>query len=208
MTTTNSYSRQPTKLDYASPTQFKFSIFKLPKVEYFCTAANIPGVTLGSTSLPTPLKDVPIPGDKLDYDTLNISFLVDENLENYREIHGWLTGLGFPKDYSQYRALQSAGSDRFPTTTNETYSSEIGQVSKQTPDDGGLYSDATLFVLTSKNNSNIEIRFRDVYPISLSGLDYNQQATDVDYLTATVTFQYKIYEFANISGSGTVETTS
>ena len=126
MTTTNSYSRQPTKLDYASPTQFKFSIFKLPKVEYFCTAANIPGVTLGSTSLPTPLKDVPIPGDKLDYDTLNISFLVDENLENYREIHGWLTGLGFPKDYSQYRALQSAGSDRFPTTTNETYSSEIG----------------------------------------------------------------------------------
>ena len=208
MTTTNSYSRQPTKLDYASPTQFKFSIFKLPKVEYFCTAANIPGVTLGSTSLPTPLKDVPIPGDKLDYDTLNISFLVDENLENYREIHGWLTGLGFPKDYSQYRALQSAGSDRFPTTTNETYSSEIGQVSKQTPDDGGLYSDATLFVLTSKNNSNIEIRFRDVYPIYLSGLDYNQQATDVDYLTATVTFQYKIYEFANVSATGTLETTS
>ena len=208
MTTTNSYSRQPTKLDYASPTQFKFSIFKLPKVEYFCTAANIPGVTLGSTSLPTALKDVPIPGDKLDYATLNISFLVDENLENYREIHGWLTGLGFPKDYSQYRALQSAGSDRFPTTTNETYSSEIGQVSKQTPDDGGLYSDATLFVLTSKNNSNIEIRFRDVYPISLSGLDYNQQATDVDYLTATVTFEYKIYEFANVSATGTLETTS
>jgi len=71
-----------------------------------------------------------------------------------------------------------------------------------------LYSDATLFVLTSKNNSNIEIRFRDIYPISLSGLDYNQQATDVDYLTASVTFQYKIYEFANISASGTIETTS
>ena len=208
MTTTNSYSRQPTKLDYASPTQFKFSIFKLPKVEYFCTAANIPGVTLGSTSLPTPLKDVPIPGDKLDYATLNISFLVDENLENYREIHGWLTGLGFPKDYSQFRTLQSAGSDRYPTTTNETYSSEIGQVSKMTPDDGGLYSDATLFVLTSKNTNNIEVRFRDIYPISLSGLDYNQQANDVDYLTASVTFSYKIYEFATSQGSNTTETTS
>jgi len=149
-----------------------------------------------------------MPGDKLDYDTLNISFLVDENLENYREIHGWMTGLGFPKDYSQYRTLQSAGTDRYPTTTNETYSSEIGVTSKNTPDDGGLYSDATLFVLTSKNNANIEIRFRDIYPISLSGLDYNQQATDVDYLTASVTFQYKIYEFANISASGTIETTS
>jgi len=208
MTTTNSFTRQPTKLDYASPTQFKFGIIKLPKVEYFCTAANIPGITLGSTDQPTPLKDIPIPGDKLSYDTLNISFLVDENLENYREIHGWMTGLGFPKDTSQFRALQGASADRYPTTKNVGLSKELGQVKKAVQDDGGLYSDATLFVLTSKNNANIEIRFRDIYPISLSGLDYNQQANDVDYLTASVTFQYKIYEFANVSSSAITETTS
>jgi hypothetical protein len=208
MTVTNSYNRQPTKLDYASPTQFKFGIIKLPKVEYFCTAANIPGITLGSTNQPTPLKDIPIPGDKLDYDTLNISFLVDENLENYREIHGWLTGLGFPKDYSQFRDLQGAGSDRYPTTQNVGLSKELGQVKKAVQDDGGLYSDATLFVLTSKNTNNIEVRFRDIYPVSLSGLDYNQQANDVDYLTASVTFSYKIYEFATSQGSNTTETTS
>jgi len=208
MTVTNSYTRQPTKLDYASPTQFKFSIIKLPKVEYFCTTANVPGITLGTSAQATPFKDIPIPGDKLDYDTLNIQFLVDENLENYREIHGWMTGLGFPKDHSQFRSLQAAGSDRYPTKTSETYNKELGQVVKQTSDDGGLYSDATLFILTSKNNSNIEVRFRDIYPISLSGLDYNQQATDVNYLTASVTFQYKLYEFANVSGSGTLETTT
>jgi len=208
MTVTNSYNRQPTKLDYASPTQFKFGIIKLPKVEYFCTAANIPGITLGNANQPTPLKDIPIPGDKLDYDTLNISFLVDENLENYREIHGWLTGLGFPKDYSQFRDLQGAGSDRYPTTQMVGLSKELGQVKKAVQDDGGLYSDATLFVLTSKNTNNIEVRFRDIYPISLSGLDYNQQANDVDYLTASVTFSYKIYEFATSQGSNTTETTS
>jgi len=208
MTTTNAYNRQPTKLDYASPTQFKFSIIKLPKVEYFCTAANVPGITLGSTSQTTPLKDIPIPGDKVDYDTLNISFLVDEYLENYREIHGWITGLGFPKDYSQFRALQGSGSDRFPTMQNVGYSSEIGKVNKTTQNDGGLYSDATLFITTSKNNANLEVRFRDVYPVSLSGLDYNQQETDVQYLTASVTFAYKIYEFASVSSSTTTETTS
>ena len=87
MTIIISNTRQPTKLDYASPTQFKFSIIKLPKVEYFCTAANIPGITLGTANQDTPFKDIPIPGDKADYDTLNISFLVDENLEIYREIH-------------------------------------------------------------------------------------------------------------------------
>ena len=208
MTTTNANNRQPTKLDYASPTQFKFSVIKLPKVEYFCTAANIPGISLGNTSQPTPLKDIPIPGDKLDYDNLNISFLVDENLENYREIHGWLTGLGFPKDTSQFRALQGAGADRYPTSKDPGLSKEIGKIRKQVSDDGGIYSDATLFSLTSKNNSNIEVRFRNLYPISLSGLNYNQQETDIQYLTASVTFAYKIYEFAAVSGGRTIETTS
>ena len=208
MTTTNANNRQPTKLDYASPTQFKFGVIKLPKVEYFCTAANIPGISLGQTSQPTPLKDIPIPGDKLEYDNLNITFLVDENLENYREIHGWMTGLGFPKDTSQFRALQGASADRYPTTSDVGLNKELGQIKKAVQDDGGLYSDATLFVLSSKNNANLEIRFRDIYPISLSGLDYNQQETDIQYLTASVTFAYTIYEFANVGGSGTIETTT
>ena len=208
MTTTKALDRQPTKFDYAEPTKFRFGVIKLPKVEFFCTAANIPGISLGSASQNTPLKDIPIPGDKLDYDNLNIQFLVDENLENYREIHGWLTGLGFPKDTEQFRNLQNAGSDRFPTTKNVGVNSELGRVRKAVQDDGGLYSDATLFVLSSKNNAALEVRFRDIYPISLSGLDYNQQETDIQYLTASVTFAYKIYEFATVSGSGTTETTS
>jgi len=208
MTTTKALDRQPTKFDYAEPTKFRFGVIKLPKVEFFCTAANIPGISLGNASQPTPLKDIPIPGDKLDYDNLNIQFLVDENLENYREIHGWLTGLGFPKDTEQFRNLQNAGSDRFPTTKNVGVNNELGRVRKAVQDDGGLYSDATLFVLSSKNNAALEVRFRDIYPVSLSGLDYNQQETDIQYLTANVTFAYKIYEFATVSGSGTTETTS
>ena len=98
MTIKQSYKRQPTKFDYAAPTQFKFTITKLPKVEFFCTAVNLPGITLeGMMEQQTPLKDIPLPGDKLVYGGLNMDFMVDENLENYREIHGWLTGLGFPK---------------------------------------------------------------------------------------------------------------
>ena len=102
MTETNSLTRQPTKLDYAAATQFKFNITKLPKVEFFCTSVNIPGITLGETSQDTPLKTIPIPGDELTYGSLNVDFMIDENLENYREIHGWLTGLGFPKNHTQF----------------------------------------------------------------------------------------------------------
>jgi len=208
MTTTNSYARQPTKQDYASPTQFKFSILKLPKVEYFCTQVNLPGISLGGNMVqPTPLKDIPIPGDKLTYDPLSMTFMVDENLENFQEIHGWLVGLGFPRDYSEFRNLVTSGNDRFPAK-NQSISNEIGKVKYGTPNVGGTYSDATLTILSSKNNAELEVRFRDVYPTALTGLTYDQQAADVDYLTATVSFNYSIYDFATVGASRTSITTS
>ena len=208
MTETNSLNRQPTKLDYAAATQFKFNIIKLPKVEFFCTSVNIPGITLGSTTQETSLRDIPIPGDTLSYSPLNVDFLVDENLENYREIHGWLTGLGFPKSHAQFETFINAGSDRFPTSNATANSREAGKVDDVGFDVGAQYSDATLSILSSKNNPILEVRFRDLYPTSLSGLSYDQQAGDTSYLTGTVAFSYLIYEFANINDPRTVESTT
>ena len=207
MTTINSLNRQPTKLDYASPTQFKFSILKLPKVEYFCTSVNIPGIELSGASQATSLKDIPIPGNKLTYEPLQMRFIVDENLENFQEIHGWLVGLGYPRDHTEFQNLLASGTDRFPGR-GTAVKTEPGKDRNATADTGGTYSDATLTVLTSKNNAQLEVRFRDVYPTGLSGLQYDQQAQDVDYLTATVSFNYLVYDFASVGSSATTVTTS
>jgi len=208
MTTTKSYDRQPTKLDYASPTQFKFQMSKLPKVEYFCTAANIPGIDMPFSDQKTPLADIPLPGEKVNFEALNVTFIVDENLENYKEIHGWLMGIGFPKDYSQARDLLGAGADRFPTTTGANLQTDPGKVKYGPTAIGGIYSDATLLILSSKNRPVTEVRFSEVFPTALSGLQYSQTATDVEYLTATVTLQYRLYEFANVNASSTTVTSS
>jgi len=208
MTITNAYSRQPTKFDYASPTQFKFQLLKLPKVEYFCTSVNIPGVTLSNVDIATPLKSIPVPGTILNYGDLEMSFLVDENLENYREIHGWLTGLGFPRDHKQAKTLVDAAKDRFPTGGKSDAITDAGKVTGAPMPLGPVFSDATLNVLTSKNTANIEVRFSDMFPVSLSALNFNQQANDVDYLSASVTMKYKIYEFATKGAGRTAETTS
>ena len=74
-TETSPLNRQPTALDYSSPTQFRFLINQLPKVQYFTTEANIPGITLGEGTYNTPLKDLPLIGDKLTYDDLTITFI-------------------------------------------------------------------------------------------------------------------------------------
>ena len=207
MTTTNSFARQPTSLDYASPTQFKFQITKLPKVEYFCTQVNVPSLSISEVSQPTPFVDVPMPGTTLSYGSLTMTFLVDENLENFEEIHGWLRGIGFPESYGEYKDAAAAGNDRFPGGDNAV-STEPGKVKYGAPSQGALFSDATLIVLTSKNNPIKEIRFRDLYPVSIGELQYDQQAADVQYLTASVTFNYNRYDFASVGASATTVTTS
>ena len=175
-------------------------------MEYFTTACNIPGIALGVTQQPTPLADIPLPGDTISFSDLEITFLVDENLENYREIHGWMYGIGFPKSRTQFGSLVEAGKDRFPTTGKDSLVTDAGKVKYGAKPLGPIFSDATLNVLTSKNRANIEVRFSDVFPQSLSGLNFNQQADDVSYLTASVTFKYKIYEFALKSAGTTTNT--
>ena len=197
MTTTNVISREPSKSDYASPIQFRFKCTKLPLVEFFVQSANIPGINLGSATQTNPLYDIPLPGDKITYAALDMSFLVDENLNNYKEIHDWILGLGFPSNNQQFQDLQSAGSDRFPGSSRST--AATGTSTPQPLNEGGIYSDAILTVLNSKNIAKTEIRFQNVYPTSLGGLNYDVRQTDVDYLNASVSFNYMNYDIIQIS---------
>ena len=184
--------RQPTKLDYASPTQFKFGINQLPKVEFFTVGANIPAINLGDAMFPTPFKDIPVMGDKLTYDNLSITFIVDEFLENYQSIHEWMTAIGFPKNRKQFSDFRANVSNA-PISTQGT-SQDIGDVQPATGVNA-LFSDATLTILSNKNNPILNVFFRDLYPVVLGALEYTQTATDVEYMTSTVDFAYQIYEF-------------
>ena len=193
MTTSQSpIARQPTKLDYASPTQFRFIITQLPKVEFFTTAAGIPSITLGDTVMPTRFKEIPMMGDKLDYEPLTITFLVDEYLENYLSLHEWMTAIGFPENHEQFSTFRGETSNT-PVETIGTKSTGIGNVQSSTTV-RSMFSDATLTILSNKNNPIAEVRFEDLYPISLGALEFNQNATDVEYLTVSADFAYKIYK--------------
>jgi len=199
MTTSNVIDRAPSKFDYASPIQFRFKMTKLPNVEFFVQTANIPAIALGDTTIPTPLKEISMPGDKVTYSSLDVTFLVDENLNNYKEIHDWITGIGFPQDYKQFSDVLATGSDRFSRSTSST--AATGSATAAPLSEGGIYSDATLIVLNNKNIAKTEIRFQNVYPTSLGGLSYDIKAADVDYLTVNASFNYMYYDIVQISSS-------
>jgi hypothetical protein len=168
-------------------------INQLPKVQFFTTAANIPDISLGEAVIPTPYKDIPIMGDKITFGNLEVSFIVDEYLENYITIHEWLIGIGFPKNRTQFSDFRSNTSNN-PSAAKTVSTDTVGRASA----DKGLYADATLSILSNKNNPLVEVRFSDMFPVSLSALSYNQQATDVEYLTAEISFRYKLYEIVTL----------
>ena len=186
-------ARQPDQLDYASPTQFRFGINQLPKVEFFTINANLPGIDAASIDLANPFKTIPIMGEKLTYANLDITFIVDEYLENYQSLHNWMTGIGFPSDRSEFRTYRDVTS--LSPAGGETPSVDI--VSSATPDKA-MYSDAFLMILSNKNNPILNVVFQNIFPITLSGLEFTQGATDVEYMTASATFAYQIYKFESV----------
>ena len=190
-----SLERQPTTLDYASPTQFRLVINQLPKVQFFTTAANLPGINLGEAVFPTPLRQIPIQGDDITFENLSISFLVDENLENYKELHDWLIGIGFPQSRKQFKTFRSQTS--VTTGATQGNSLDIGDVQQSTPANP-MFSDATLTILSNKNNPVAEIRFEDVYPTTIGALSFDQEAADTQYIKTTADFSYKLYTIVKL----------
>jgi len=195
MTDTNTITRQPSGagLDYADPTKFKFQIAKLPRVEFNSIQANIPGITLTEITQPTRLMPVRIPGNDLTFDDLSVTFIVDEDLTNYRSVHDWMVGLAQVDSDDKYRELITAGGDRMPRSQQNS-SPDAGRPTTAT-NDGAIFSDAKLIILTARNTPILEISFEDTYPKSLSTLEYNQNATDVEYLQATISLGYKQHKY-------------
>ena len=64
-----------------------------------------------------------------------------------------------------------------------------------------LYSDGTLQVLTSKENPNFKITFKDMWPYSLSTLQFDATSEDIQYFTADVTFKYTVYNILGTDGN-------
>lgn len=171
--------------NYLSPTGFKFTLKRSPKVAFFCNEANIPDLNLGIAVQPTYLKDIDLPGDKIVFGDLNLRFLVDENLENYMEIQNWIRGLGYPENLDQFSNLEKNGL----ITSNYINKSQ------------NIYSDGTLQILTSSSIPNFQISFKDLFPYSLASLVFDATATDIQYFTADVSFKYTIYNIVDLAGN-------
>jgi hypothetical protein len=166
----------PSNVNPLSPNGFMFNISKLPDLTFFCQTIQLPGITLGAPEFGNPFNVAPIPGETLTYDQLTVNFLVDEQMLNYVGIYNWIVALGFPETYDQYTT--------FINGDNTNYS----ELAKN-------YSDATLQILNSNNQTARTIVFHDLFPIGIESLQFAGTNQDVQYLVGNATFRYGYYKF-------------
>ena len=178
----------PDNLSYLAPTQFELLVKKLPNTKYFATGVNIPSVTVGESIQPTPLgANIELPGDKIAYGEMTITFIVDENMENWTELFTWMEGITASTDTEKYRLLVGANK-------------RANEPQDGSGDDKELYSDMTIVVTTAANNPNRYIRIADAYPSSLGEIAMDTTvAGGLSYVTCTASFQFTSFEIASTS---------
>ena len=168
--------------NFLTPTGFQFNLKRSPKVAFFCNEANIPDLNLGVAIQPNYLRDIPTPGDKIDFGDLSLRFLVDENLENYMEIQNWIRGLGYPESVQEFRDLAAESTIKGPYVKDRQ----------------NIYSDGTLQILGNNLVAKFNVNFKDLFPISLTTLTFDATDTDIQYFTANVDFKYTSYTLTDL----------
>jgi hypothetical protein len=178
-------NRNPANTDLLQSTKFRVTFSRLQGITYFCQTANLPGISLTEIPRATPFIDLFHPGEKAIYDTFNVTFLVDEDLRAWTELHDWIRGLTFPSNFDEYLAMQ------------RTQSKSIQPTFYQNP----AYSDAVMTIYTNKNNPNFRVKLYDLFPTNIGTISFNTSDSAENIITADATFRFSYYDYERLRGT-------
>ena len=162
--------RQPTSQNYIYPTYFQFVLSALPKMTYFTTKVNLPDFGYDDAlTQDNRFASIRHPASKLGFQNVEVSFLVDEDMSNWREISDWIKRTSVVDDHF----------DIDPNTKDH-------------------FCDGTLIITNSSMRPNIEVTFRNMFPIRIGGFQFDSTVTELTPFETTATFAYDYYEVKKI----------
>ena len=167
--TSDFLTRQPDNLNPLLTTYFQFSMKRCPHVTFFCQSANLPGISVSVIEQPTRFVNIPHAPGVPEFEDLSITFMVDEELNNWLELYEWIRSTVHTDDYKEYENAPNH------------------------------YTDATLTLLNSAMNPKIRIEFFNLLPTSLSALEFDSTTTNPEALVGNATFRYTNYEITKLS---------
>lgn len=158
----------PDNTSLLQSTKFTFIIPDKPFLKYFCQTANLPSISTDEIAVPNQHTAIYVHGEKMNYEPLVITALMDEDLRVWEETHNWLRSLVRPQDRWQYPR-------------------------KYMKDPQPLYFDGFLTINTNANNPNMRIKFVNCHPTSIGLVSFDTKVNADTIPTADFTFRYDYY---------------
>lgn len=169
--------------DFAIANSWQLVIPKCPNVAFFTNTCSIPSLGIDAISTGTRLAPIQIPGSKLKFETLDVSFIVDKQMSNYVSLYTYLRGLAPLNDLT-------------PTGLNGT--SDYQQYIANKPSLNDDTCDVSLIVNDNYNNPLLQIVYHDAFPTSLALPKVDAGTGDAKPLIATATFYYTYFDINNL----------
>jgi hypothetical protein len=159
--------------NFLQDSSFQLVCPRFPNVQFNGQGVNIPSVTLNAAYAETLFVRMPLAGDKMVFEPFECTFIVDEQLANWEEVFNWIQSISFATSNEDFTNYAQRGPAKIQS---------LGE------------QDITLTILNSKNNPVVDYIFHDAIPVGLTGPRLMTTNNDMNYLYATVTFEYTYYK--------------
>lgn len=156
--------------NFLQPTGFKVIINRkrFKNLEFFAQTVQHPSVSAGPAIAPFRGTNLALPGDKLEYSSLSMEAILDENMNVYKEMLEWL----------KFVVLENNKPRSLQTTASEDLTSY----------------DIKLAILSSHNNTIDTITYKDSFPIDLGTINFQSNVDGINYITVPITFAYSSFD--------------
>lgn len=174
-------NRNPTNPNPLQPNKFTLNFSRIPNVQFFCQSVSVPGISLSEAIITNPFVDIYAPGEKAIYDLMNVTFIIDEELQAWKEIHDWIRAMTFPENFEEYKELGRL---------NRNVAGKVTKVPQ--------YSDGIVTLYSSSNKPYYKFKLYDCFPTSLSTFVMSATDSPDNIMTADVTFRYNYYDIEKL----------
>lgn len=174
----------------AAPTNHVMAFSRMPHVTFVLQEVGLPGMTATPARAAAPGMFVRHMPDRLTYDPLTVTLLVDEQLRAFRELHSWLRGITGGEDRSYLTA-------RFVDD----------QLDLVWPDDRPVdrlprlaSTQACLTVVSGAKTPLLRVMFHNMFPTALGPIQWATNVSDTTpAMTCTATFEYDYYTIVELA---------
>jgi hypothetical protein len=173
----------------ANPANHMIRFARMPHLSFMVQEVNLPTITANVPQVQSGGRYSKFAPDRLNFEPLTVTFLVDEEYRVHRELYRWLWGVTGGVDRSTVVAefIEDEIQYLWPGVTNTNIALNTLAATY-----------AGLTILNPAKIPILRVLFYNLYITSLGGVQFLTTGNPEQPLTATATFEYEFYTMMEI----------